>query len=46
MTLKEIQEETKKDRVLQKVRKALDTGKCDNQNKEFLQEVHGRDYKQ
>ena len=35
MTLKEIQQETKKDRVLQKVQKALDTGKWDNQDKDI-----------
>ena len=35
MTLKEIQQETKKDRVLQKVQKALDTGKWDTQDKDI-----------
>ena len=35
MTLKEIQEETKNERVLQKVQKALDTGKWDTQDKDI-----------
>ena len=35
MTLKEIQQETKKDRVLQKVQKSLDTGKWDNKDKDI-----------
>ena len=35
MTLKEIQQETKKDRVLQKGQKALDTGKWDTQDKDI-----------
>ena len=35
MTLKKIQQETKKDRVLQKVQKALGTGKWDTQDKDI-----------
>ena len=35
MTLKEIQQETKNDRVLQKVKKALDTGKWDTQDQDI-----------
>ena len=35
MTLKEMQQEAKKDRELQKVQKALDTGKWDNQDKDI-----------
>ena len=35
MMLKEIQQEAKKDRVLQKVQKALDTGKWDNQDEDI-----------
>ena len=35
MTLKEIQQETKKDRVLQKVKKALDKGKWDTQDEDI-----------
>jgi len=35
MTLKEIQQETKKDRVLQKVQKAIETGKWDTLDKDI-----------